>query len=207
VLNIGQEINMHITEDYVELGSIGEDIMRPVTKILEETDWDGPEYDRNEVSLQGGKLLVLPYIIPFKKPSYTAAQVKLLQTISPIIETIMSFFPNYVKVRGELATLLPGVKVRLHYDDRWFHENCRRIHVPIVTNNYAEQHFEDRKYHLDYCKIYEINNRMLHGAANYGHDVRVHLILDILDKNLYDSHIVPDINRLNEIIVPEKFKK
>jgi hypothetical protein len=48
---------------------------------------------------------------------------------------------------------------------------------------------------------------MLHGAANYGEEVRVHLILDILDKNLYDSYIVPDINRLNEIIVPEKFRK
>jgi hypothetical protein len=101
---------MHITEDYVELGSISESLMNPVTKILEETDWNGPEYDRNEVSLQGGKLLVLPYIIPFKKPSYTTAQVKLLQTVSPIIEHIMIFFPNYVKVRGELATLLPGEK-------------------------------------------------------------------------------------------------
>ena len=157
---------MHITEDYVELGSISESLMNPVTKILEETDWSGAEYDRNEVTLQGGKLLVLPYIIPFKKPNYTTTQVKLLQTVSPIIDHIMGFFPDYVKVRGELATLLPGVKVRLHYDDRWFHENCRRIHVPIVTNSKAEQHFEDRKYHLDYCKRDEINNRMLHGAAN-----------------------------------------
>jgi hypothetical protein len=198
---------MHITEDYKELGRVQEDLMKPVTKILEESDWTGPEYDRNEASLQGGKLLVLPYIIPLKKTTYTGAQVKLLQTVSPIVDQVMQYFPDYIKIRGEVATLLPGVKVRLHYDDRWFHENCRRIHVPLVTNDLCEQHFEDRKYHLEYCKIYEINNRMLHGAANYGNSVRIHLILDILERSLYNSYIVPDVNRLNDIIIPEKFRK
>ena len=198
---------MDINEDYKELGLISEDLMKPVTDLLAKADWSGAEYDRNEVTLQGGKLLVLPFITPFKKPNYTPAQLDLLSAVSPIVEEVMKQFPNYVKIRGELATLLPGVKVRLHYDDRWFHQNCRRIHIPVVTNNQAEQHFESRKYHLDYCKIYEINNRMLHGAANYGDAPRIHLIIDLLDKELFDSYIAPDFTRLNEIVVPEQFRK
>lgn len=198
---------MLLTGDYQELGFIDETLMEPVKTALEETDWTRQEFERHEVTLLGGKLLVLPFLI-FKPEQikYTEEQQRVYDTIKPIVEEVMKQFPGYVKVRGELATLLPNVKIKLHYDDRWFHEHCRRIHVPIITNDKCQQIFEDRIYHLDYSKIYEINNRGLHSAANYGDAPRVHLIIDILEETTYNS-IGRSLDKLNEIRTPERFQK
>lgn len=193
--------------DYKEIGQIDEALMAPVKDLLEKNNWTGKEYDRYEPTLLGGKLVAFPWIIvqPHQL-RYTPVQKTLLDAVAPIVDEVMKLFPGYVKVRGELATLLPGVKVKLHYDDRWFHENCRRIHVPIVTNEDCQQIFEDRSFRLEYSKIYEINNRILHSAANNGNAHRVHLILDLLDETLYNS-INRSKDKMLEISTPAAFKK
>jgi hypothetical protein len=197
---------MWLTNDYKELGKIEDSIIAPVTRIFEGNNWQGKEYDRFEPDLIGGKLIVFPYIIiQPKQLQYTAVQLNLLQAIEPIVEEVMKIFPKHVKIRGEVATLLPGVKIKPHYDDRWFHEHCRRIHVPIVTNEKCLHVFENRFAKLEYSKIYEINNRILHSAVNSGTTNRVHLILDLLDETLYHS-IGCSASKLVEISIPEKFK-
>ena len=189
---------MWMTDDYIEIGHVDLTLIDPVKKILEEHNWEGKEYDRYEVPLVGGKLVVLPYLI--YRPNqinYTTDQLKLVTAVKPIINSIMNHFPGYIKVRGELATLPPGAKLKLHYDNMWFHENCRRIHVPILTNALCQQIFEDRTHHLEYSKIYEINNRIFHSASNNSNSHRVHLILDLLDEGLYNS-IDQNISKLLE---------
>ena len=145
--------------DYKELGQIDETLMEPVKQVLEENNWAGKEYDRFEPTLLGGKLVVLPYlIIQPRQLQYTKEQLNLLKAVEPIIEEVMKQFPGYIKVRGELATLMPGSKIKLH------------------------------------------------SASNNGPVHRVHLILDLLDENLYNS-IARNKDKLLEIRIPEEFKK
>ena len=174
--------------DYKELGHIDQTLLDPVKKILENYNWDGREYARYEEPLLRGKLVVLPYLIyrPHQL-NYTDTQLKLVNGVKPIVDRIMDYFPGYIKVRGEVATLPPGVKLKLHYDNMWFHANCKRVHVPIITNTQCHQIFEDRTHHLESSKIYEINNRIMHSAANNSSIYRVHLIIDLLEEHRYNS--------------------
>jgi hypothetical protein len=109
---------MWMSCDYKELGYIDSALIDPVKKLLEKYDWTGKEYNRYEVPLVEGKLVVLPYLIYHPNQIvYTEDQLKIVDAVEPIVKTIMDQFPGYTKVRGEVATLPPGVKIKLHYDN------------------------------------------------------------------------------------------
>ena len=176
---------MHI--DFKEIGKVDPEILNPVIELFNTINWDTFSYKRHESKLKAGKLLALPYIVyKYDHPFYTEEQKTLIEAIEPVVDEIVKLFPGYVKVRGEIATLLPGVDLPLHTDIVWFHKYSRRIHVPIITNEHCCQKFEDRTFHLEFAKIYEINNRIMHGASNQGKNHRIHLILDLLNEDIYN---------------------
>lgn len=180
---------MWIPSDCQEIGKIDPEILNPVIDLFNRTDWNYHGYRRFDYPLlKERKGLVLPFIVyKFDHSFYTKEQVELIKAVEPVVEQVLRLFPGYIKVRGEITNLLPGVELGLHIDPAWFHKHSKRIHVPIITNQDCYHMFEDRKVHLEFSKIYEINNRIRHSAVNGGSTNRVHLILDLLDENLYNQ--------------------
>jgi hypothetical protein len=181
---------MLIPSDVRDLGintfSILENVISSVTSV----DWSQKEFDRGEPSLKDGRLCLLPYLI--SKPEQLIPSInknKILNAIQPLIELVQSNILGYKIIRGEVANLMPGVSLIPHVDIYWFHKVSRRIHIPITTNLNCELTFEGRPYHLEVEKVYEINNRIVHAGYNNGNTDRVHLILDMIPFDAFDTAI------------------
>jgi len=146
-------------------------------------DWNNKKYNRYEETLKEGRLCTLPYTVRREEHrTYSSDQEEIIKSVQPLIGEITKMFPELLKVRGEVVNLLPGTQLELHIDPFWFHKYSRRIHIPILTNDRCFQVFEDREVHLEVGMMYEINNRILHSAYNRGESSRIHLIIDLMDK-------------------------
>lgn len=175
---------MMIDQDYRKLGEIDPVLIQRAEERCRRIDWIVDGMRRTEGTLNRGRLCVLPYhvIIP---DDPTLHQGLLYNGVFPIVQQVMQLFPDHVIMRGEMSTLPPRVSVVPHIDDGWMHQNSHRVHIPIYTNPLCKQMFETRSYHFSAGGIYEMNNRITHGAFNVGETVRVHLILDILPGKLF----------------------
>jgi len=174
--------------DYKILGPIDQSLIDSVKDKCLSVNWADNKFDRFETTLLEGRLCCMPYvIINEKQKRHSEEQLELIKTLEPIVDRVMEHFPGYMKMRGEVATLYSGARLVLHRDTSWFHTVCRRIHVPIYTNDKCEQIFENRSFHLDEGFIYEINNRIPHSAYNGGNEFRIHLIIDIMEEEKFNA--------------------
>ena len=149
-------------------------------------NWIQEEYARHEPPLKDGKLVVFPFPIKSRDYRLTDDQRTLLELCKPVCDQVISMFDNHVFLRGEVATLMPGVQLGWHRDPAWFHEHCHRIHVPVKTNEKCLQLWRDFSQHLEPGHIYEINNRTQHSAVNNGDEIRTHIILDLCRATTWD---------------------
>lgn len=191
---------MFFDGDLKEITKIPNDILKNLTKEVITIDWDIPDFDRQEITLVEGRLCLLPFLI--SKPdqlTITASRKKIWSAASPIIDFIKDTIPDGKIIRGEVVNLIPDRSLTPHIDVYWFHRESRRIHIPITTNNQCFLTFEDRQYHLAVGSIYEINNRILHSAFNNGPTNRVHVILDIMDSNLYNNALLTKQNFMEKV--------
>jgi hypothetical protein len=172
-------------DGYVKhLGTIDVKIIEPISNMCNKIDWSNPIYTRTEYKLADGRLLEFPYLIS-KTEIYTKEQTRFIAECSVLVEHALLFFPDFVKVRGEIATLVPGAELTYHSDDHWFQKFCHRIHIPLITTIDCVQLWDNYSQHLDVGNIYEINNRKTHSARNAGIGIRTHLILDLCDPDIW----------------------
>lgn len=173
---------MLIDSNYRTLEAIPADLLLPITEACSCAEWNDGNYDRFEKPLADGKLLEFPFPIAKREQNYTDFQKELLTKCRPLLDWIMSLpaFTGYKWIRGEVATLLPGVELGWHKDPQWFHDNCVRLHVPVITNDQCVQLWEGAEFHMSYGYLYELNNRVMHSARNSGTEPRTHLILDLM---------------------------
>jgi hypothetical protein len=163
-------------------------LIEDALKIAKVVNWSDLKFNRQEISLVEGRLCTLPYPIRNKTQQvYSNEQEQLIQSVTPIIDEVSKYFPNLVKMHGEIVNLCPGKQLSLHKDIYWFHKHSRRIHIPLCTNDSCRQIFEDREYHLEVGKVYEINNRIMHSARNNGTEDRIHIILDLMPQDRYEE--------------------
>ena len=155
-----------------------------------QVDWTNAEFDwpKERKFFINGRLCEFPFIVVSKKTPPSETKQKLLDCAKPIVEFLQSQRPNDIFIRGELAVLPPGAVLDKHIDPRWFHKHGHRLHIPVYTNDKAKLIFEDLEYHLPIGKIYEINNRVLHTAKNDGLENRLHLIFDVIDRDIWEHN-------------------
>jgi Aspartyl/Asparaginyl beta-hydroxylase len=151
--------------------------------------WAQQQYTRGEPPLKEGGLIVLPYVIKPQNYQVSSEQQELIDLCAPIVDKLALLFPRARFIRGEIATLPPGVELGWHVDPMWFHEHCNRIHVPIITDNSCVQLWQGYQHHLSVGKIYEINNRARHSARNPSSIYRTHLIFDLCDIEKWNKFI------------------
>lgn len=172
---------MLIDQDVKKIGTIDLKLIDDFISQCFQINWDDSKFNRSEISLSEGRLCTLPYPIRNEsQQTYSKDQEKLIDAAMPIVDHVSTFLPDLKKVRGEIVNLYPGKELKLHKDIYWFHKHSRRIHVPLTTNSRCFQIFENRFYNLLVGTIYEINNRIMHSACNYGTANRIHLILDFM---------------------------
>jgi len=186
---------MLIDQDIHIIGKIDQSLFDPTLRLINSINWFDSKFDRTESSLVEGRLCTLPYPIRTEEQKiYSNDQEQLIKVVLPIIETVTKYFPDLIKMRGEIVNLLPRKQLELHNDIYWFHKHSRRIHIPVCTNDQCYQIFEDREHHLEVGTVYEINNRIMHSAYNRGTTDRVHIILDLMSREkAREAMLTPEI--------------
>jgi len=80
--------------------------------------------------------------------------------------------------RVMLVNLPPGKNVRPHVDSSRHLARCRRIHLPIVTNNQVKFFCGGSIIPMDEGVLTDFNNNIIHSVLNESTKSRIHLIID-----------------------------
>jgi len=98
-----------------------------------------------------------------------------------------------------LVVLRRGSEIQEHCDLSTSLINCRRVHVPIITNEDVIFTVNGTSVFLEEGTGYEINNQELHSVSNNSPSDRVHLIVDFdLDTPYFTEHTTTDDTVLKE---------
>jgi len=101
---------------------------------------------------------------------------KLFYELRPLIKS--SIFEK--KIANALLTVLPAHKgIPEHVDSGFLLENCRRFHIPIITNELVIFTVNGESINMKAGYVYEINNLRKHSVINNSGKDRIHLIIDV----------------------------
>jgi hypothetical protein len=184
---------MLLTEDFKTVTKIQLENLSDLIAELRTIDWESEEFSRIEVALKNARLIEFPFIMTGVNET-RKTHSHIVDMSEAILKTIEIHYPDCVFFRGEIAALRPGVSATLHRDRRWFHEYSHRLHVPLITNDQCKNRFDNREHHFDVGTLYEINNRIMHGAYNKGTETRVHCIVDVMPNEHYNRMVAEGIN-------------
>ena len=116
-------------------------------------------------------------------------------TIQPIVDWICNQFENYIPYSATLIAMHPGQRYPAHADAFNYAHYAKRLHIPIISkqgNNHISFHKDSNSvwsiqyWRMEEAKLYELNNTEAHSAENLSDGWRVHLIVDIIDKQIFE---------------------
>ena len=117
-------------------------------------------------------------------PIYGNSDIVDKEILTDLQEELQDFFielKKYYKVgsvsRILLAKLKPG-QIPEHVDYGVHLNICRRMHIPLKTNNDVLFKVESQVYNFKEGLVYEFDNTRLHGVENNSSEERIHLIVD-----------------------------
>lgn len=90
-------------------------------------------------------------------------------------------------VHAEIVSMSANSRIRTHRDLGDALYLARRFHIPIKTNNKTFFVVEGEKFFLEEGKVYELNNSKYHGVRNEGEEARIHLLVDVMPNEHFDS--------------------
>jgi hypothetical protein len=189
---------MYFYKNWRVLTEIPQIMLDPIIWQCLPANWSHESNSRHEEPLKDGKLIEFGFPIRNKSKEPTEEQYRILGACTELTNWLL--FEGYKWIRGEVATLMPGVKLGWHADPQWFHDKCVRIHVPIITNEDCIQLWKDDFNEAEYTKhmqvgyAYELNNRAIHSAYNAGNQPRVHLVLDCMAEDVWNNAIANKVN-------------
>ena len=91
-------------------------------------------------------------------------------------------FTQRVYPKVMLARLAAGGVIDRHVDGAGANLFTHKIHVPLETNPRVTFFVNDRPFHLEEGRAYEVNNIAPHAAENLGTTDRIHLIFEVFDQ-------------------------
>jgi hypothetical protein len=172
--------------------------IEPILKIILDNNLDWDEYtDRQKKYLAHIHTKTIPLI--FDK-SFNFNHLKIIPTehyqlfeeeILKIEEKIkLSTGENGKIMRAILVNLTAGKSIVPHVDTVGLTlVLCRRIHIPIQTNESCFFTVGDDKRNLKLGEIWEINNdKKEHSVDNLGETDRIHLIVDWVEESLFQQY-------------------
>ena len=116
------------------------------------------------------------------------------------LQIIFSF--KNMKIYKMTLVGLPSGGIILPHIDTAIPLRCvHRIHIPVVTHPDIKVCIANKEFHLEAGKIYNFNNTLLHSVKNPSDIMRIHIIVDVQDEDIY-------VERMNQIIsyIPQQAK-
>lgn len=123
-----------------------------------------------------------------EEPKTYNQDTEIWNVVKPVIEKLEKFYNRKVGA-AVLVKLKPKRNILPHTDGGWF-VDTHRLHIPIVTDPDILFTIADKKVHLKKGWIYELNNLVEHSVLNPTDVERVHLMVDILPKQVVNSAIL-----------------
>lgn len=187
---------MNYTETFLLHGKID---VETILKIVNDNnlDWDEFTDRQNKFNTEHVHTKTIPII--FDK-SFNFNHLKIIPTnhyilfeneISRIEEVIRTNTNEEGKImRALLVKLTSGKSIRPHIDTVGFSlVICRRIHIPIQTNDNCFFSVGNDRRNLKIGEMWEINNdKQEHSVENLGDTDRIHLIIDWVEKSLFEKY-------------------
>jgi hypothetical protein len=187
---------MDKTETFLLHGKID---VNPILKIIEDNNlsWDEFLDRQKKYGTEHVHTKTIPII--FDK-SFNFNHLNIIPTNNyPLFKEELSKIEEEIKkntgengkiMRALLVKLTSGKSIRPHIDTVGFSlVVCRRIHIPIETNDKCFFTVGDDKRNLKLGELWEINNdKKMHSVENFGDSDRIHLIVDWVEESLFSNH-------------------
>lgn len=99
-------------------------------------------------------------------------------TLRVYSQTFLQYTEPFNKTwsRAMIVALYPSAQLVGHKDPPI---QGRRFHIPLQMNDGCWVHHDGVWVQLQLGHIYEMNPMEFHGAVNWGHDIRLHLAIDV----------------------------
>lgn len=103
---------------------------------------------------------------------------------------------NPVVVQADIARMKPGGDTVMHTDTRYQQRYSRRYNIAVSTNNDCWLYHNSydlnnggTRDHINEGEVWELNNKIIHTAVNYGNTWRTHIIIDVMPQDYYSRMI------------------
>jgi hypothetical protein len=185
---------MNPTETFFLHGEID---VTPILKIIEDNNLNWDEYTARQKKYNSDHAFTKTIPIIFDK-SLNFNHTKIMPTeYYPLFEKELNFLEEKIKLStNENGKIMRALLVKLaakksivpHVDWGVSFKICRRIHVPIQTNEGCFFIVGDDRRHLKKGELWEINNdKKMHSVENNGDEDRIHLIVDWIEEKFLQS--------------------
>ena len=166
-------------------------------------DWDPVTDPARYLRVDGTHLIYLPvndqrnqtgegfkYLTKDYPPSI---KTMWLDVLKPQCEYLASLtgIADPVIVQADIARMKPSTgDTQMHTDTRYLQRYARRYNIAISTNtdcwlyHYSyDLNNGGMRDHINEGEMWELNNKIVHTAVNYGPTWRTHLIIDVMPRN------------------------
>ena len=180
---------MDATETFINHGDYN---VENILKIINDNNLDWDEFTDRQKRYGTEHIHTKTIPIIFDK-SFNFNHLKIIPTTHyPLFKEEITKIEDIIKhntgengkiMRALLVKLTAGESIRPHVDI------CRRIHIPIQTNEDCFFTVGDDKRNLRLGELWEINNdKQKHSVDNFGNTDRIHLIVDWIEESLFESY-------------------
>lgn len=184
------------SQPFIFLGSIDPIMLSPLSQfIIESASLANIRWDGNS-SFSNSHWWTFPKCFRYKEyrdivntsQNYRIKKIKEAYNLSePIFEVVESVCPGFDIFYAEINYIKPDNIIKPHKDNgegiegkHWYLGGSKRVHVPLLTNEYSIMHCAGMSKHLPVGSIYEFHNNLTHYVTNDGVTPRIHLVLDLV---------------------------
>jgi hypothetical protein len=173
--------------------------VEPIIKIIEDNNLDWDEFTDRQKRFGSEHVHTKTIPIIFDK-SFNFNHLNIIPTENyPLFKDEISKIEDVVRkstneegkiMRALLVKLTSEKSIRPHVDIVGFSlVVCRRIHIPIQTNDDCFFTVGDDRRNLKLGEVWEINNdKKRHSVDNLGKTDRIHLIVDWVEESLFQKY-------------------
>ncbi|MEY3378211.1 MAG: hypothetical protein RLZZ328_1371 [Bacteroidota bacterium] len=120
------------------------------------------------------------------KDVYSLSNKDAVDQLNNIYDTLGEKYDGKV-VRSELISMKRKTSIPRHTDKGDMLITCRRLHIPIITDDDVWFSVLSKRINMKEGVCYEINNLAAHSVENNSNIDRIHLIVDIIPNEYLDA--------------------
>jgi hypothetical protein len=184
------------SQPFIFLGSIDPKVLSPLFQfIIESASLANIRWDGNN-SFSNSHWWTFPKCFRYEEyrdiinvsQNYRIKKIKEAYNLSEtIFEVVEALCPGFDIFYAEINYIKPDNLIKPHKDNgegiegkHWYLGGSKRVHVPLLTNEYSIMHCAGMSKHLPVGSIYEFHNNLTHYVTNDGVTPRIHLVLDLV---------------------------